>query len=68
MITEEKINYIILSKSDNKTSPIADIITLLQKMDYYGAGECTEIAKGKHELVTNFKTFKQKVKRLWLKK
>jgi len=44
---------------------IADIIDLLQKLDYYGAGEYTEIAKGKYELVTNFKTFKTKIVRKW---
>jgi len=42
---------------------IADIIDLLQKLDYYGAGEYTEIAKGKYELITNFKTFKTKIVR-----
>lgn len=47
---------------------IADVITLLQKLDYVGAGENTEIAKGKYELVTNFSTFMRKIKRLWLKK
>jgi len=47
---------------------IADIITLLQKLEYYGGGENIEIAKGKRELVTNFSTFKTKIKRLWLKR
>jgi hypothetical protein len=45
---------------------IADIIKLLQSHDFNGAGEYTEIAKGKHELVTNWSTFKNKIKRLWL--
>lgn len=44
---------------------IADVIDLLQKLDYYGAGEYTEIAKGKYELITNFKTFKTKITRRW---
>ena len=47
---------------------IADIIKTLQAGDYYGAGKYTELAKGKHELVTDFKGLKRKVKRLWLKK
>ena len=47
---------------------IAEIIKTLQAGDYYGAGKYTELAKGKHELVTDFKGLKRKVKRLWLKK
>ena len=47
---------------------IADIIKTLQANEYYGAGKYTELAKGKHELVTDFKGLKRKVKRLWLKK
>lgn len=45
---------------------IADIIKLLQSHDFYGAGEYTEIAKGKNELVTNWIGFKNKIKRIWL--
>jgi len=45
---------------------IADIIKLLQTHDFYGAGEYTEIAKGKNELVTNWGGFKNKIKRIWL--
>ena len=45
---------------------ITDIINLLQKADFYGAGEYTEIAKGKHQYVTNYKGFKRKIKRVWL--
>jgi hypothetical protein len=40
---------------------IAEIISLLQKSDFYGAGECTEIAKGKKEIVTSWKGFKRKI-------
>jgi len=47
---------------------IAEIIKTLQAGDYYGAGKYTELAKGKHELVTDFIGLKRKVKRLWLKK
>ena len=47
---------------------IEEIIKTLQAGDYYGAGKFTELAKGKHELVTDFKGLKRKVKRLWLKK
>ncbi len=45
---------------------ITDIINLLQKAEFYGAGEYTEIAKGKNQYVTNYKGFKRKIKRLWL--
>jgi len=42
---------------------IASIIDNLKKGDYYGAGDCTEIAKGKHEMVTSFKDVLKKAKR-----
>lgn len=42
---------------------ISEIIKVLQSGDFYGAGEYTEIAKGKHQLVTNWRGFKRKVKR-----
>ena len=42
---------------------IAEIINILQKDDYYGAGEFVEIAKGKHEMVRNWKDIKEKIKR-----
>jgi len=44
---------------------IRDIIETLQKGDYYGAGEYTEIAKGKYEYITGWKGFKRKIKRAW---
>lgn len=44
---------------------MAEIIDLLQKDNFYGAGKYTEIAKGKYQLVTNFKIFKEKIKRQW---
>jgi len=43
---------------------IAEIIKTLQAGDFYGAGEYTEIAKGKHEMVTSFRGAKRKIKRL----
>ena len=46
---------------------IADIIKVLQSGDFYGAGEYTEIAKGKYEYVSTFKGFKRKLKRAWRK-
>jgi len=47
---------------------IAEIIKILQSGDYYGAGEYTEIAKGKREMVSTWKGFNRKIKRLWLLK
>ena len=42
---------------------ISEIIKVLQSNDFYGAGNYTEIAKGKHEYITTYKTFKRKLKR-----
>lgn len=42
-----------------------EIIEALRKGQYFGAGEFTEIAKGKYELVKDFKTLKRKANRLW---
>ena len=47
---------------------IRQIIETLQLDSFYGAGDSTEIAKGKYELVTDFQGVKEKAKRLWLKK
>tara|TARA_R110000803_G_scaffold76454_3_gene141105 strand:+ start:5851 stop:6003 length:153 start_codon:yes stop_codon:yes gene_type:complete len=44
---------------------IAEVIKILREDNYYGAGEYTEIAKGKHELVTDWKSIKRKIKRQW---
>jgi hypothetical protein len=44
---------------------ISEIITLLQKHHYKGAGNFTEIAKGKNELITTFGDAKEKIKRIW---
>jgi len=42
---------------------IAEVIKILQDDNYYGAGEYTEIAKGKREMVSTWKGFKRKIKR-----
>lgn len=47
---------------------IAEIIKTLQSNDFYGAGKYTEIAKGKNQIVTDYKGFKRKVKRIWQSK
>ena len=42
---------------------IATIIEQLRTQDFYGAGEHTEIAKGKYQMVKDWKGFKRKLKR-----
>lgn len=44
---------------------IKETIELLRSNEFYGGGEYTEIAKGKNQLVTDWKGFKRKIKRLW---
>ena len=44
---------------------ITEIIKILQDDNFYGAGEYTEIAKGKREMVTSWKGIKRKIKRQW---
>lgn len=44
---------------------IAEIIKTLQSNDFYQCGKYTEIAKGKHQLVKDYKGLKRKAKRIW---
>ena len=44
---------------------IVQILEILKKYDLYGIGENIDIAKGKHELVTDWKSVKEKIKRQW---
>ena len=44
---------------------IAEVIQLLQSDNFYGAGELTEIAKGKNELAYTFKEGRTKIVRAW---
>lgn len=44
---------------------IAEIIKELQSKNHYGVGEYIELAKGKNEMITGWKDFKAKIKRLW---
>jgi hypothetical protein len=44
---------------------IVEVIELLHKNEFIGAGECTEIAKGKNEIVQDWATAKKKIKRIW---
>ena len=43
-------------------------ISILQSDSFHGAGEFTELAKGKNELVSDWKGFKDKIIRIWRNK
>ena len=43
---------------------IVEILNTLKTNEFYGAGECTEIAKGKFEYTTTWKGFVRKLKRV----
>ncbi len=45
-----------------------EIINILRSNEFYGCSDTIEIAKGKNEMVTNWKGFKRKTKRQWLLK
>jgi hypothetical protein len=45
---------------------ITEILTILQKDDYFGCGEFIEIAKGKNQYITTLKIGGRKIKRAWL--
>lgn len=45
-----------------------EIIEILRSQPFYNAGNLTEIAKGKNEMVTTYEVFKRKTVRLWLSK
>ena len=44
---------------------IALIIKTLQSDNFYGGSKHIEIAKGKNELVTDWLSIKEKIKRTW---
>ena len=48
------------------TNMITEIITILQKDDYFGCGNAIETSKGKNEYITSLKTGGRKIKRAWL--
>ena len=48
---------------------IKNTIDLLSQKDYYGVSERVDIAKGRYEMPTTWKSMKQLIKRmLWQKK
>jgi hypothetical protein len=44
------------------------IIDLLQQEEWIGKSEVIELAKGKNELATDWKSAKYKIKRIWQSK
>tara|TARA_R110000796_G_scaffold42899_7_gene105653 strand:- start:2991 stop:3146 length:156 start_codon:yes stop_codon:yes gene_type:complete len=44
---------------------IVEIIDVLRGHNFYGAGECTEIAKGKYHIVSDWKGMVQKIRRIF---
>ena len=42
---------------------ITIVLDVLRDGKFYGAGELTEIAKGKHEIVKDWASIKEKIKR-----
>jgi|TARA_R110000850_G_scaffold170668_1_gene296070 hypothetical protein len=44
---------------------LGNTISILQSNKFYGAGEFTELAKGKNELVSDWRGFKDKITRVW---
>lgn len=45
-----------------------DLLDLLHSQDFYGVSNTVDIAKGKHELITDWKDVRKKIKRVWQKK
>ena len=43
---------------------IIEIIDVLKKKEYYGAGESVEIAKGKNQIALTWRQLKTKIKRI----
>ena len=46
------------------SNDITEVIDILRKGDFYGAGDFVEIAKGKRQIVTSWSGLKTKVKRI----
>ena len=51
-------------KEDNNKNDIVSVIDILRKRKYYGAGQYTEISKGKYQMVSEWSELKEKIKRL----
>ena len=47
-----------------KNNNIKTVIDMLRSDDFYGGGDCVEIAKGKNKIASNWSDAKTKIKRL----
>ena len=47
-----------------KNNNIKTVIDMLRSNDFYGGGDCVEIAKGKYQLTSSWNVLKTKVKRV----
>jgi len=45
------------------SNDITEVIDILRRGDFYGAGNSVEIAKGKRQIVTSWSGLKTKIKR-----
>lgn len=45
------------------SNDITEVINILRQGNFYGAGDCVEIAKGKRQIVTTWSGLKTKIKR-----
>jgi hypothetical protein len=45
-----------------------EVINILRSRDFYGCSDTIDIAKGKNEMVSTWKGFKIKMKRVWQSK
>ncbi len=45
-----------------------EILDILHSQDFIGVSKTIDIAKGRNELVTDWRDVKQKIKRIWQKK
>lgn len=45
-----------------------ELLDLLHSDNFYNVSNNVEIAKGKYEMITNFRDAKEKIKRVWQKK
>ena len=45
------------------SNEITEVIDILRRGDFYGAGDCVEIAKGKRQIVVSWSGLKTKIKR-----
>ncbi len=45
------------------SNDITEVIDILRRGDFYGAGDCVEVAKGRRQIVASWSGLKRKFKR-----